>query len=156
VPLRIARTNEPANYRTSSRKSWRSKRCVFPEQALPIGIGGVTIESDDAGANVEIHMNDPLTDCRFNTLTLFYQKDAESFDFAVRTLSGRALAYIDASADDSLVNHTRVGWAESVNAIDIQSVKVREQQRRATLFGLVLENGDDGVLDRKSVVEGKG
>ena len=73
VPLRVARTNEPNNFRTASKVVWRSKRCVLPDQPLPIGIGGVTIETTDKGANLEITMNDLWLDYSFNSLTLFYQ-----------------------------------------------------------------------------------
>src|SRR5215216_1585651 len=45
VPLRVAGTNEPANFRTSSANSWKVKRCVTPDYPLPIGIGGVTIST---------------------------------------------------------------------------------------------------------------
>lgn len=72
VPLRVARTNEPANFKTTSNVSWTSKRCVFPEQPLAIGIGGVTIETTDPEASLAIHMNDLWLDYSFNSLTLFF------------------------------------------------------------------------------------
>src|SRR5690606_13082756 len=54
VPLRVAGTNEPNNYKTTSNVAWQSKRCVFPDQALPIGVGGVTISTSASGADLEI------------------------------------------------------------------------------------------------------
>src|SRR5258708_6015963 len=41
-PGRVARTNEPSNFFTSSASTRQVKRIVFPEQPLPVGIGGVT------------------------------------------------------------------------------------------------------------------
>lgn len=146
VPLRVAGTNEPNNFKTSSKVTWSSKRCVFPEQPLPIGIGGVTIQSTDPQANLEIHMNDLWLDYGFNALTLFYEKDAASFDFSVRTMDGRELARINALDDDSLENHSRVVWEESVNAINIQSLKTGTDQSRAIIYGAVLGNSRRGVL----------
>src|SRR5687767_9063481 len=57
VPLRVAGTNEPANFRTSSSYSWKAKRCVTPDHPLPIGIGGVTISTQQPDADFSIRVN---------------------------------------------------------------------------------------------------
>jgi lysophospholipase L1-like esterase len=146
VPLRVAQTNEPSNFKTSSNVVWKSKRCVFPDQPLPIGIGGVTIETTDPQATLDIYMNDLWQDNSFNTLTLFYQKDARSFDFSVREPGGPELARINAFQSDSTSNSVRVSWERKVNAVTIQSVKANADQTRATIYGAVVENSANGVL----------
>lgn len=146
VPLRVARTNEPNNFKTASNVTWKSKRCVFPDQPLPIGVGGVTIESDDPAANLEIFMNDLWLDYSFNSLALFYQKDASSFDFSVRDLQGRELAFISAQDNDSSRDISTASWSELVNAVNIQSVKTNESQTKALVYGAVLRNSNNGVL----------
>lgn len=146
VPLRVARTNEPNNFKTASNVTWKSKRCVFPDQPLPIGVGGVTIESDDPAANLEIYMNDLWLDYGFNSLALFYQKDASSFDFSVRDLQGRELAFISAQDNDSSRDISTASWSELVNAVNIQSVKTNESQTKALVYGAVLRNSNNGVL----------
>jgi lysophospholipase L1-like esterase len=146
VPLRVARTNEPNNFKTASNVTWKSKRCVFPDQPLPIGVGGVTIESDDPAANLEIFMNDLWLDYGFNSLALFYQKDASSFDFSVRDLQGRELAFISAQDNDSSRDISTASWSELVNAVNIQSVKTNESQTKALVYGAVLRNSNNGVL----------
>lgn len=146
VPLRVARTNEPNNFKTSSNVTWNSKRCVFPEQPLPIGIGGVTIESADETASLEIFMNDLWLDYRFNTLTLFYEEDGKAFDFSLSDLEGRLLGRISGHTDDSIHNHARISWPDRLNAISIKSAKGAPTQRRAMIYGAVLENSMPGVL----------
>ncbi len=146
VPLRVAGTNEPNNFKTSSNTSWRSKRCVFPSQSLLIGIGGVTIETTDPAANLEIYMNDLWLDYSFNALTLFYEKDAVSFDFSICDMQGRELARIEAESEDSLTNYSRAEWDERVNAINIRSIRNRDAQTRAMIYGAVVDNSDAGVL----------
>src|SRR5690606_4893127 len=120
--------------------------CVFPDQPLPIGVGGVTIESDDPAANLEIFMNDLWLDYSFNSLALFYQKDASSFDFSVRDLQGRELAFISAQDNDSSRDISTASWSELVNAVNIQSVKTNESQTKALVYGAVLRNSNNGVL----------
>lgn len=146
VPLRVARTNEPSNYRTASRSSWRSKRCVFPDQPLPIGIGGVTIETTKADANLEIAMNDLWLDYSFNAVTLFYEKDSRSFDFTIHDEAGKKLGAISGTDSDSLPYRTRVEWSHPVKAIDIRNRKKKDGQSRAIIYGAVLENSKSGVL----------
>lgn len=145
VPLRVARTNEPNNYKTISDSPWTSKRCVFPEQPLPIGIGGITIETKKPDANLQIFMNDLWLDYTFNKLTLFYERDEKSFDFSIRDVDGKELGRIDAVSDSSR-SHAGVTWDQKINAVTIQSVKTNSRQTRAILYGVVLENSDNGVL----------
>jgi len=146
VPLRVARTNEPNNFKTASNATWKSKRVVFPDQPLPIGIGGVTIETPNPDANLEIYMNDLWLDYSFNSLTLFYEKDSESFDFYLRQTDGKNLGKIENKPGDTSLNFSRVTWDEKVNAVTIQSVKKHQGQSRATIYGAVLENSMNGVL----------
>ena len=155
VPLRVARTNEPNNFKTSSKVSWTSKRCVFPDQPLPIGIGGVTIEAATADANLEIYMNDLWLDYSFNALTLFYEKDSKSFTFSLADPSGRELARIDPGAPgDSVNNLSKVVWDGSINAVNVQCIRTEANQSRARIYGIVLENSDNGVLYHSIGVNG--
>lgn len=145
VPLRVARTNEPNNFKTVSDIPWTSKRCVFPEQPLPIGVGGVTIETKKPEANLQIFMNDLWLDYTFNKLTLFYERDEKSFDFSIRDRDGKELGRMDAVSDSSR-SHAEVAWNQKIDAVTIQPVKANPQQARAILYGVVLENSDNGVL----------
>lgn len=146
VPLRVARTNEPNNFKTTSNLPWRSKRCVFPEQQLPVGIGGVTVETDNPEAYLEIYMNDLWLDYTFNTLTLFFEKDSRSFDFEVKDIGGNELGRLNGFEEDSLPGHSRISWKENVSAIRIQPLKSNADQSRAIIYGAVLENDTNGVL----------
>lgn len=146
VPLSVAGTNEPNNFKTASNKTWESKRCVFPQQPLPIGIGGVTIASRDPDSNLEIWMNDLWLDYSFNALTLFYEKDANSFDFSIRDTSGKELGVMNSNSPESGVNYSQVNWEKGINAVTIQSVRSNTSQNRAIIYGAVLENSMSGVL----------
>ena len=146
VPLRVARTNEPNNFRTASKVVWRSKRCVLPDQPLPIGIGGVTIETTDKGANLEITMNDLWLDYSFNSLTLFYEEDRKSFDFQVTGGDGVKLGIIPGYGQDSTENFSTISWEKNVSAINIEAKQTEADQSRAIIYGAVLEKSDAGVL----------
>lgn len=146
VPLAVAGTNEPNNFKIASNVHWRSKRCVFPRQSLPIGIGGVTIETSNAQARLQVFMNDLWLDYSFNALTLFYQKDAASYGFSIRDMKGDELARIDSATDMESENFSRVAWDKKMNAVTIQSIRSNPAQSRAMIYGIELENSMNGIL----------
>lgn len=146
VPLRVAGTNEPNNFKTSSKVNWNSKRCVFPDRPLPIGIGGVTIETTNKDANLDIHLNDLWLDYSFNSLTLFYEGDRKSFSFEISDDDGEPLGKIGGYPPDSTTSFAKVSWEKKVNSIRIHAKKDDERQSRAIIYGAVLKNSKPGVL----------
>jgi lysophospholipase L1-like esterase len=146
VPFRVAGTNEPSNFKTTSSVIWNAKRCVHIDQPLPIGIGGVTINTDVPNAKMTIYMNDLWQDYAFNSITLFYQKDITSFCFSVRDTVNKELAFIGGVANDALVNHSRITLPEPVGAVSLETIKILPAQREATIFGVSFENEQSGIL----------
>jgi lysophospholipase L1-like esterase len=146
VPGRVAGTNEPFNIRTFSADPWQAKRCIYPQQPLPIGIGGITLNTEQPGATISVRMNDPLCDYSFNTVTLFYQNDITSFNFSILDSTTRELASIGPSAGDSFKDYSRITLPFPVNEIAIRAIKPGDSQKHATIFGMNLENGKDGIL----------
>jgi lysophospholipase L1-like esterase len=146
VPARVAGTNEPYNVKSNSNITWKAKRCTYPDQPLPIGIGGITINTDQPNAKLDIYMNDLWLDYSFNTVTLFFQKNASSFNFAIKDTTNQDVASINAYTDEPAVNYSKVILAKPVNAITIETLKSSEEQNQATIFGLNLENDKNGIL----------
>jgi len=146
VPLRVAGTNEPLNIRTSSSSVWKSKRCIYVHQPLPIGVGGVTVSTIQPNARITICMSDPLYDYSFNTITLFYQKDPQSFDFSIQDSSGTEKAILTAYSGEAFANYSRVLLPASTNQITLQTLQPTPDKKQATIFGVNLENGRDGIL----------
>jgi lysophospholipase L1-like esterase len=146
VPCRVAGTNEPSNFRTSSRTPWIAKRVVYPYQPLPVGIGGITIHTMQAGADLEIRMSDPIYDYSFNRVTLFFQKDSESYNFSIRDTTGQEIGYIGPYTDEHFMNFSSVSTLKRMNQISIRTLKLTEEQKHATLFGVEFENGSPGIL----------
>lgn len=154
VPLRVAGTNEPNNFKTVSKAPWKSKRCVFPDQPLPIGIGGVTIETGNANANLEIYMNDLWLDYSFNSLTLFFENDKQSYDFSIRDTAGTELGRLTYNGQGSTSSFRKVAWERAVNAVNIRCAKTAPHQSRAIIYGTVLGNSRPGVLYHSIGVNG--
>jgi len=146
VPGRVAGTNEPANIQTSSTIKWNVKRCVFMDQPLPIGIGGITLNTDQPNATINIKMKDVISDYSFNTLMLFYQKDVTSFHFSIQDTTAHELAHIGFNSGEPFVNYSKIDLPFMVNHVVIKILQTNPEQVQATLFGIDLENGKDGIL----------
>jgi len=156
VPGRVAHTNEPFNINTSSNTNWEAKRVVFPDQPLPIGIGGITIQTKQADAKLVIKtQNAPSPmDYRFNTFTLFFQKDFTSFNIAVKDSIAHDIAYIGPYTFEQYPNISRVMLPFATNQITLQTLQPLPEQNQFTLFGISLENGKNGVLFHSIGVNG--
>jgi lysophospholipase L1-like esterase len=119
---------------------------VYPDQALPIGIGGITINTDQSDADISIRVNsDESNDYSFNAVTLFFQKDITSFHFAIRDTADKELAFMGPYTDEPFVNYSKVVLPHAVNQINIKTLKSTEEQKQATIFGVELDNGREGI-----------
>ncbi|MBA4146108.1 MAG: hypothetical protein C0523_10110 [Cytophaga sp.] len=147
VPGRVAHTNEPSTIYTTSNTNWEAKRIVYPDQPLPIGIGGITIQTSLPETRLTIKtLSTPANDYRFNALTLFYQKDFKSFNIAVKDSAGNNIAYAGGYTFEPYPNTSRILLPISTSQVTLQTLQALPEQNQFTLFGISLENGKKGVL----------
>lgn len=146
VPLRVAGTNEPFNYRITSNVACNSKRCVFVNNPMPVGIGGVTIQSDFDSISFTIKtFNSPTSKYDFNKITLFYQKDS-SFDFVIEDTAGNILGTLNHKTPDEFPYISSSFLSARTNEVILSAVKTDSSQNNATIYGLDLENGNSGII----------
>jgi lysophospholipase L1-like esterase len=147
IPGRVARTNEPLSIATSSTASWEVKRLVFPDQPLPIGIGGITLRTRQANANLTIKThNAPSLDYGFNKITLFFQKDLNSFHMVVKDSVSTDLAFVGPYTVEQFANTSTVVLPANTHLVTLQMLQSTSTQTQTTLFGIDLENGKPGVV----------
>ncbi len=147
VPLRVAGSNEPFNYKITSNVACTSKRCIFVNNPMPIGIGGVTIQTDTPGIYFHLSAFDyPPLNYAFNKVTLFYQKDSTSFDFRITDTVGNQLGILSSSSLEKYPNISSTTLPSLTSDIIIRAEKSSESQTQATIFGLSLENDSAGVV----------
>jgi lysophospholipase L1-like esterase len=146
VPARVGGTNEAFNIQTSSTVTWKAKRCVYPDQPLPIGIGGITINTNQPDAKLYLYMNDLWLDYSFNTFTLFFQKDITSFNFSIKDTAYVELGFMGPFTNEPFVNYSKIVLPYSVGGLVIETLKSTPAQTHATIFGMNLENGKNGIL----------
>jgi lysophospholipase L1-like esterase len=155
VPLQVGQTNEPVNYTSRSANKWESKRMVFPEQPLPIGIGGVTIRSLDDNAALEIKLkNIGELDYAFNKVTAFFLQEPRTFHIAIQDSIQQDLAFMGNFSSSSIPHSITVALPYLTKSVSFQSMKSLPQQDRITYFGYSFENGNSGVLYHAMGVNG--
>jgi len=145
-PYKVARTNGPVDYRVSSNKEWKAKRNVFPDQPLPIGICGITIETEDPNAFISIAIKDTeQIDYSSRKLTLFHTKNPESFHWEVVIDSGQHVQHV-APADNGSKFSNSYLFNEPVKSFTLQCVSNSPAQSKDCIFGIYLENGRPGII----------
>jgi lysophospholipase L1-like esterase len=155
MPARVAGTNEPYSYRTESTAKWESKRMVFPDQPLPIGLGGITIRTEDENASLTLTVNNyPQLNYGSNRVTTFFQKEPRSFHLAIQDSLNQQLAFVGNFSASNFLHSATVNLPTLYNKLKFSALKSIQIQNRLTLFGFNLENGQPGILYHSMGVNG--
>jgi lysophospholipase L1-like esterase len=56
-PFTIAKTNNPSNYKISYRGNWSATRNVQKELAVPLGVSGIAVYTNDPLAEISVNLN---------------------------------------------------------------------------------------------------
>ncbi len=144
-PGRVGRTNEPPTLYSSSSAPWDTSRIIYGNQSLPIGIGAMTLQTNQVGANLFLrtHPAEELS-YAFNRITLLYKKDFSSFNLEIKDSLGNTLAYAGPYSVETK-NTSRIQFSHLVNQIELTTSTSSDEQTHLTLFGLVLENDKSGI-----------
>jgi len=146
-PYAVAGTNEPGSYHTASTARWQKRRVISADSTLPIGVSGITLATTDSGASFTLQI--PLVrlpDYRFNRLTLLHQKGPTAFDWRLLDNQQHLLGTLP-SKDNQSTDYTSVFKADSLlSFVQLTTSRTRASQTGTQLYGLVLENGQPGVL----------
>jgi lysophospholipase L1-like esterase len=147
-PYRVAKSNEPVSYKTSTNVIWESKRNVFYEKPLPIGVSGFTIETTDSLAEINLTVKDqPGLGYGFTKFTLFQEKGLRNYDITVcdeyNCERGRFKS-IDTSINSFI---SEVRFDKPMHQIILRNKSTDTLHQKATrVYGMLLENDSAGVL----------
>ncbi len=140
-PYRVAKTNGPSGYVSSSNHSWVARRNVIVKLNLPTGISGHTIHSKDPSASFSISLKQDsvITISSIKTLTIFHADRDTNYSYLV-TGDDSVKASIDSS---SLTNHSSSFiFPKNVFSITIKSNATAPTQKSSTITGLYVTNGN--------------
>lgn len=138
-PLKLARTNEPYDYLIRSESKWNKSLCVQRTHKMPMGLGGLSIETDDEHFTFEIRSSiGEKVDHSFNKITTFHHEKAP----ALNVVEPNVQAYREKSRYP-FASVLRLN--KPVSTLHLSSVS-RSAADSAIYYGFNLENGKSGIL----------
>jgi len=147
-PYHVAKSNEPTSYKTSSNTVWDSKRNVFYEKPLPIGISGFTIETTDSLAELNLTVKDqPGLGYSFTKFTLFQEKGLSNYDITICDEINCEKG-IFKSCDTSINSFvSELKFDKPISQIILRNKDTDTLNQKTTrIYGMLLENDSSGVL----------
>jgi lysophospholipase L1-like esterase len=154
-PYEVARTNGSRTYRTAARRgAWHSRRVLTAksDSTLPVGLSGISLATADTGATFTLRIPAHYWPAyQFNYVTLLRQPGPAAFDWQVLSpqhkLLGAVLGDRRSVADTLPLDSLRT-------FVTLRTTRRSPSQTSAVLYGLVLENGQPGVLYHSIGVNG--
>jgi lysophospholipase L1-like esterase len=147
-PYRIAKSNEPSSYKTVTNVVWDSKRNVFHEKPLPIGVSGFTVETSDSVAEINLTVKDqPKLGYAFTKFTLFHERGPNNYEITVcddLNCEIGLIRPIDKSPNPFV---SELKFEKPMKQIYLRN-KVSDSTLHNTtrIYGMLLENDSAGVL----------
>jgi lysophospholipase L1-like esterase len=144
TPLKISKSNEPYNYKTTSNSLWESQRCVSRNPKLPIGLGGMSIKTKELNTSIKIQSyNTDSISASFNKIVVFHTKSDSTFSMQLSDSSNTTYFPIDYKNSPYF---TTFILPYPTNYIQIEFKKYDSIQNQFTLFGTLLSNNKPGIL----------
>jgi lysophospholipase L1-like esterase len=151
APLRLARVNEPKDYRITSSTvgKWTVGRCVQKAPDCPWGLGGIGLRPESKTIDLSIGIN-PLRGAGYAFDEVHFYRDART----LRLLPGadderwtEAVCGSDPRAPDMIVDTFRL--ATAVDSLHLYSTGLEEDfpgEATGSYYGFSLLNGQPGIL----------
>jgi lysophospholipase L1-like esterase len=143
-PLKISKSNEPFNYQTSSNNTWKSTRCVSTKQTQSIGLGGMSIKTNEQNATINIKTyNTDSLDYAFSKIKLYHVKNDSSFNVQILDTNSKNKFILENS---KIQYTTNFNVSNPISSFSVQLQKTDSTQSNLIFYGAELENGKNGIL----------
>ncbi len=147
-PYRVAKSNEPGSYKTTSGTKWDAKRNVFYDKPLPIGISGFTIETNDSSAEIDLAVkNQPGLDYSFTKFTLFHERGLSNYDITICDSINCEQGIFKSSDKSNNPFVSELKFEKPMRQIILRNKNTDTAHQHSTrIYGMLLENDSAGVL----------
>lgn len=146
-PLRVAGTNEPADYRSTTNVGWTVAKINSPNRIPEPGLSGISMLSGVNGAYFDVTTsNHDDLDYAFNQVRLIHTKDSLQFDCRFTDSPPKFGYLMSARPLEPGEITTTVQFQQSTNYVRIQAEQTEAGQSSITINGLILQNGNPGIL----------
>ena len=145
-PFGVARTNgSPAFHTAALAGTWRARRALAPpDSTLAVGVSGFVLTTADSGAAFTLRvpaLRQPSYS--FNQLTVLRQAGPAAFDWVVSSAQGRRLGLVPGLGPGT----AGVIRLDSLrDFVALRATRSRPAQASGALYGLLLANGQPGIV----------
>jgi len=141
-PYRVAKTNNPENYRVSSKGVWNSCRNVEKERSCELGLSGIAVTTTDSLARITISIDDPnLQGYDFDRLMVFHNFDPLAY---IPVISCDSCSYTVKEFPEK--GYSLFEFSRNMSSVTLSLKKTSAKQDHFTLFGFNFDSNDPGII----------
>ncbi|MFO8087702.1 MAG: GDSL-type esterase/lipase family protein [Bacteroidales bacterium] len=152
-PYRMAKTNNPLNYRIHYEGEWEPCRNVERDKYCHRGLGGMMVSTQDSLAEFSITFNqENRHHYAFNQVRVFHE-----FDTSLYRLKVKEPSVIYTTQHFPQYGYTRYLFDTLLRQISFQLIlkeEIQDENHPYQLFGFSLDNDDPGIVYHSSGVNG--
>ncbi len=137
IPLKLAKTNEPRNYKITSPQIFSAVRCTKPGN-IPFGIGGITLFLNDSLANISVENleKDSTLSSDFTEIRIYYDSQTSKLCPADTSMI----------ADQEIINLFTEQWILKTPRNQIDFEFYSPDKKEIIFYGVDIRNGYSGIL----------
>lgn len=139
-PFRVAKTNNPYYFYPDYTGNWEACRNVETKKSCTLGLSGISLTTFDTSSNIKIRFRGEQTPrYTFNRIKVFHAFDSLMLDLCLGIAD--SLFTFNMYPDKG---YTEFILSERMDTLLLTFIKTDTSQRSFTLYGITLENDDDG------------
>jgi len=141
-PFRMAKTNNPYNYKAEFTGNWAGCRCVQSKRQCDLGLTGINVTTTDTLSTIHLYFRgEDYPQYAFNQVRVFHDLGDDSY--AINILSPR-MGYLEQEMPQQGCTSFRLDGHLTELTLEIR--KTDPRQNHFTLHGIALESDDPGFI----------
>lgn len=149
-PYRMAKTNNPSNYKAEFTGSWAGCRCVQRNKGCTFGLTGINVTTHDTLTTIRIYFRgEDYPQYAFDRVRVFYDMGPTSYDVEVET----DRAFYKKNLDET-EGCAKFEFSEYLTELQLKIRKTEPGQDHFTLYGIGLESDEPGFIYHSIGVNG--
>jgi lysophospholipase L1-like esterase len=148
-PYRMAKTNNPYNYKVEYTGEWESCRNIKKGEKYTLGLAGISVTTHDSISSLKICTRENnLVDYDYKRVKIFTEIDTLAFSIV---FDPSLIEKIDTNINLGYIQYT---FTDYIDTLDFKIIKQDTNQKYFTLYGLNLETDDPGIVYNSVGVNG--
>ncbi len=139
-PYKVAKTNNPVNYKVLWTGEWQSCRNVEKEKKCKLGLSGISVTTADTNASITISINDPkLSGYDFDRLMVFHEFGQQAYSPEIYNNSIKKTAF-------PRKGYTLFEFKNNIESVTLNLKKTDTLQNSFSLYGFNFDSNDAGII----------